>query len=93
MMNNTTMPIHNFELNDLEKKNISSSIKRFEGLYEVYSPRVYGFLLNKAYNESTTEEILIKVFLKVWADIENFNDENDEKKITLFAILACRNNL
>ena len=55
-----------------------------------YLPKVYGFFLNHTNSKTMAEELLIRVFLEVWADIKTFNDDNEEKKIALCVILTCR---
>lgn len=63
-----------------EGKDIVYDQKHFESLYIKPSPKVYGFFIGQTYCEELAEELLIKVFLKVWEYITSFND-NDEKRI------------
>jgi len=84
------MPVLKVVKNKIKNEGLSNYRKQFECLYDAYSPKVYGFLLNQNYSETASEELLIKVFLKVWADIRTFNDHNEEKKIMFITILAYR---
>lgn len=69
----------------LEKSDISFYHRRFENLYDKYSPKVNGFLISQTDSKEQAEELLINVFLKVWAEIRTFK-ETDEKKIIIILL-------
>lgn len=47
-------------------------------IYDKYSANIFGFILNQGYSEEQGKKILIKVFLKLWENIQWFivNSEN-----------------
>ena len=63
-----------------DEKDIIYYHKLFESIYDKYSSKVYGFFLSQTCCEELAEELLIKVFLIVWAHISCFND-HEEKRI------------
>ena len=77
-------------MNKIEKENILYYCEQLAFLYDAYSPRIYGFLISDAYCKEVSEELLIKIFLRIWAQIETFNDDNEEKKIAAIVIFICR---
>ncbi len=46
----------------LQKGNVAA----FDSLFEVFSPKLYGFALKYFKNESDAEELVQEVFVKVW---------------------------
>lgn len=42
------------------------NIEAFDSLFEVYSPRLFGFALKYFKNETDAEELVQEVFVKVW---------------------------
>jgi len=61
----------------------------FEELYNRYSPKMYGFLLNKVNSKEVAEQLLMDVFLRIWENIDDFKD-NPEKKILKEILLISR---
>jgi len=61
---------HNFVLL-LQKGNVSA----FDSLFEVYSPKLYGFALKYFRNETDAEELIQEVFVKVWENRQSLKSE------------------
>ena len=55
----------------LQKGNVTA----FDSLFEVYSPKLYGFALKYFKNESDTEELIQEVFVKVWENRQTLKSE------------------
>ena len=47
----------------------------FDSLFEVYSPKLYGFALKYFKNESDAEELVQEVFVKVWENHHSLKSE------------------
>ncbi len=62
--------------------------KAFELLYDKYSPKMFGFILQHT-TKKKAEEFLINIFLKIWNDIKSF-ESNTEEKILALLLLECR---
>ena len=54
---------------------IESSEQAFKEIYQIYSPRLYGKLLNLVKSEAQAKEILQDVFLKVWERRQSIDPE------------------
>jgi RNA polymerase sigma-70 factor (family 1) len=54
---------------------IEGSESAFKEIYQLYSPRLYGKLLNLVKSESQAKEILQDVFLKVWEHRKSIDPE------------------
>ncbi len=63
----------------------------FERLYEKYASKIFGFLISHTDSTEKSEELLIKVFSKVWEQINGFQD-NEEKKVMVILFSVCRDN-
>lgn len=85
------MPTLNVLIDKVEENDISNYRMLFESLYNKYSPKVYGFLIKQSHSNEQAEELLIKVFLKVWDQITTFT-ENEEKKIIIIVLSICKYN-
>lgn len=55
----------------LQKGNVAA----FDSLFEVYSPKLYGFALKYFKNETDTEELVQEVFVKVWENRQSLKSE------------------
>jgi RNA polymerase sigma-70 factor (ECF subfamily) len=44
----------------------SGDVAAFDSLFEVYSPKLFGFAMKYFKNESDSEELVQEVFIKVW---------------------------
>ncbi len=55
----------------LRKGNVAA----FDSLFEVYSPKLYGFALKYFKNESDSEELVQEVFVKVWENRQSLKSE------------------
>jgi RNA polymerase sigma-70 factor (ECF subfamily) len=55
----------------LQKGNVAA----FDSLFEVYSPKLYGFALKYFRNEADTEELVQEVFVKVWENRQTLKSE------------------
>jgi RNA polymerase sigma-70 factor (ECF subfamily) len=55
----------------LQKGNVGA----FDLLFEVYSPKLYGFSFNYFKNESDSEELVQEVFVKVWENRRTLKSE------------------
>ncbi len=55
----------------LQKGNVAA----FDSLFEVYSPKLYGFALKYFKNESDAEELVQEVFVKVWENRRTLKSE------------------
>jgi RNA polymerase sigma factor (sigma-70 family) len=53
----------------------------FAELYDRYSPALFGFICKLVKNQRMAEELLQRAFIKIWKNIDNY----DESKGTLFA--------
>lgn len=76
---------------EIKKTMISDDQSLFEILYEKYSSKIFGFLITRMESTEKAEELLIKVFSKVWEQIKTFN-ENEEKRIMVILFCTCRDN-
>ncbi len=73
----------------IKKKMIADDQSLFKFLYEKYSSKIYGFLISRVESDEKADELLIKVFSKVWEQIKAF-DENEEKKIMVILFSICK---
>ena len=55
----------------LQKGNVAA----FDSLFEVYSPKLYGFALKYFKNETDAEELVQEVFVKVWENHQSLKSE------------------
>ena len=55
----------------LQKGNVAA----FDSLFEVYSPKLFGFALKYFKNETDAEELVQEVFVKVWENHKNLKSE------------------
>lgn len=55
----------------LQKGNVIA----FDSLFEVYSPKLYGFALKYFKNETDAEELVQEVFVKVWENHQSLKSE------------------
>jgi len=55
----------------LQKGNVAA----FDSLFEVYSPKLFGFALKYFKNESDAEELVQEVFVKVWENRQTLKSE------------------
>jgi RNA polymerase sigma-70 factor (family 1) len=55
----------------LQKGNVAA----FDSLFEVYSPKLYGFALKYYKNETDAEELVQEVFVKVWENRQSLKSE------------------
>jgi RNA polymerase sigma-70 factor (ECF subfamily) len=55
----------------LQKGNVVA----FDSLFEVFSPKLYGFALKYFKNESDAEELVQEVFVKVWENRQTLKSE------------------
>ena len=55
----------------LQKGNVTA----FDSLFEVYSPKLFGFALKYFKNETDAEELVQEVFVKVWENHKNLKSE------------------
>lgn len=61
------------------------NVQAFDSLFEVYSPKLYGFALKYFKNESDAEELVQEVFVKVWENRNSLKSEHSFKSY-LFTI-------
>src|SRR5262245_18528573 len=59
------------DLKSLVREVASGNGKSFCALFELFSPKVYAFSLKLTHSESTAEEIVQEVFMKVWINRES----------------------
>ncbi|MDQ6903740.1 MAG: hypothetical protein M3139_12090 [Bacteroidota bacterium] len=76
----------------IEERVISVDQSLFEFLYEKYSSKLFGFLICRTGSHEKAEELLMKVFLKIWEQIAAF-DENEEKKVMIILFSICRDHV
>jgi RNA polymerase sigma-70 factor (ECF subfamily) len=55
----------------LQKGNVAA----FDSLFEIYSPKLFGFALKYFKNESEAEELVQEVFVKVWENHQSLKSE------------------
>ncbi len=65
----------------LQKGNVAA----FDSLFEVYSPKLYGFAFKYFRNEADAEELVQEVFVKVWENRQSLKTEHSFKSY-LFTI-------
>lgn len=65
----------------LQKGNVAA----FDSLFEVYSPKLFGFALKYFKNESDAEELVQDVFVKVWENRQALKSDHSFKSY-LFTI-------
>lgn len=51
------------------------NVAAFDSLFEIYSPKLFGFALKYFKNESDAEELVQEVFVKVWENCKNLKSE------------------
>jgi len=51
------------------------NVEAFDSLFEVYSPKLYGFALKYFKNETDAEELVQEVFVKVWENHRSLKSE------------------
>ena len=73
----------------VENKDSSYQRRLLTSLYDKYSPGAYGFFIAQTHCRELSEELLIKVFLNVWAEITTLK-ENEEKKIVVIILCVFR---
>ena len=61
------------------------NVAAFDSLFEVYSPKLYGFALKYFKNETDAEELVQEVFVKVWENHRSLKSEHSFKSY-LFTI-------
>jgi len=61
------------------------NVAAFDSLFEVYSPKLYGFALKYFKNETDAEELVQEVFVKVWENHHSLKSEHSFKSY-LFTI-------
>jgi len=60
-------------------------VTAFDSLYEVYSPKIYGFALKYFKSETDSEELVQEVFVKVWENRKSLKSDHSFKSY-LFTI-------
>lgn len=59
----------------------------FGQIYELFSDRVFNFLIHKVKHKQTAEDLLHNVFLKAWKSLPNYKPQSNAKFSTwLFSI-------
>jgi len=58
-------------VNLLQRGNVAA----FDSLFEVYSPKLFGFALKYFKNEADAEELVQEVFVKVWENHQSLKSE------------------
>lgn len=48
--------------------------KAFNTLYDMYSKSLYGVIFNLLKNKEEAEDVLQEVFVKIWKNIDSYND-------------------
>lgn len=61
--------------NDLITRLNDSDEEAFEQLYQLYSPRLFGYLIKLLKSDVFAQELLQDTFLKLWNNRENINSE------------------
>lgn len=75
--------------NELVKLLQKGNVLAFDSLFEVYSPKLYGFALKYLQNESDAEELVQEVFVVVWENRQMLKSELSFKSY-LFTIALNR---
>lgn len=78
------MPV-NFEDQQLVQSLQKGNVAAFDSLFEVYSPKLYGFAFKYFRNEADAEELVQEVFVKVWENRHMLKTEHSFKSY-LFTI-------
>lgn len=78
------MPV-NFEDQQLVQSLQKGNVAAFDSLFEVYSPKLYGFAFKYFRNEADAEELVQEVFVKVWENRHVLKTEHSFKSY-LFTI-------
>ena len=63
--------------------------EKFILLYDMYVPKIFGFIVKHANTKDIAEDYLIQVFLKVWNNIKTL-EENAEAKILAIMLATCK---
>ncbi len=71
----------------------NSDLKFFELLYDTFSAKIFGFLVNQNDSKTKADELLSDIFFKIWADIKYFEKDSERKiiKILLSESRKCKN--
>jgi RNA polymerase sigma-70 factor (ECF subfamily) len=63
------------EVYDLVQLLQKGNVAAFDSLFEVYSPKLFGFALKYFKNESDAEELVQEVFVKIWENHQSLKSE------------------
>lgn len=66
-----------------------NNLKIYNMVFETHAPKALGFIMQYTNNKKEAEEYLKLVFLRVWNDIKNI-DENTDKKILYHLLCVCK---
>lgn len=72
-----------------QTQNSKTDKNKFIVLYDMYAPKIFGFIVKHTNTKSIAEDYLIKVFLKVWSNIKTL-EENAEAKILAIMLAICK---
>jgi RNA polymerase sigma-70 factor (ECF subfamily) len=78
------MPVK-FEDQQLVQSLQKGNVAAFDSLFEIYSPKLYGFAFKYFRNEAEAEELVQEVFVKVWENRHGLKTEHSFKSY-LFTI-------
>lgn len=78
------MPVK-FEDQQLVQSLQKGNVAAFDSLFEIYSPKLYGFAFKYFRNETDAEELVQEVFVKVWENRHSLKTEHSFKSY-LFTI-------
>ena len=75
--------------NDLVQLLTKGNVEAFDSLFEVYSPKLYGFALKYLKSESEAEELVQEVFVKLWEHRQSLKTDYSLKSY-LFTVALNR---
>ena len=67
--------IEKHEENSLVQLLQKGNVAAFDSLFEIYSPKLFGFALKYFRNETDAEELVQEVFVKVWENRQTLKSE------------------
>ena len=77
--------IEKYDDHDLVQLLQKGNVAAFDSLFEVYSPKLFGFALKYFKNETDAEELVQEVFVKIWENRQTIKSEYSFKSY-LFTI-------
>lgn len=63
-----------------------ADITLMEYIYDTHSPQIFGILMTMGYTTTEAEQYLLKIFHKVWENINSFQKDEDHQILKIIRI-------